>query len=152
MKALIFEAGSGKISEEEIPADMLDEVESFKETLIEAAAEANDDLLGKYWREKNSAGAKIMDGIKEAASNGSAVFVFCGSALNNMGVSPLMDFIVNCGTAPDKNPLVAGKDMENEAFLAQVFKTIADRYFGRMSMFRVSTVKLKSGPASIHAQ
>ncbi|ABI68462.1 elongation factor G [Syntrophomonas wolfei] len=144
MKALIFEAGSGKISEEEIPADMLDEVESFKETLIEAAAEANDDLLGKYLEGEELSDAEIMDGIKEAASNGSAVFVFCGSALNNMGVSPLMDFIVNCGTAPDKNPLVAGKDMENEAFLAQVFKTIADPYIGRLTMFRLFTGKLKA--------
>lgn len=144
MKALIFEAGSGKISEEEIPADMMDEVESFKETLIEAAAEANDDLLGKYLEGEELSDAEIMDGIKEAASNGSAVFVFCGSALNNMGVSPLMDFIVNCGAAPDKNPLVAGKDMENEAFLAQVFKTIADPYIGRLTMFRLFTGKLKA--------
>ncbi len=144
MKALIFEAGSGKISEEEIPADMMDEVESFKETLIEAAAEANDDLLGKYLEGEELSDAEIMDGIKEAASNGSAVFVFCGSALNNMGVSPLMDFIVNCAAAPDKNPLVAGKDMENEAFLAQVFKTIADPYIGRLTMFRLFTGKLKA--------
>ncbi|MDD2509771.1 MAG: elongation factor G [Syntrophomonas sp.] len=144
MKALVFESGNGKISEEEIPADMMDEAESFKEALIEAAAEANDDLLSKYLEGEELNDEEIMEGIKEAAVNGLSVFVFCGSALNNIGISPLMDFIVNCGPAPESNPLVAGKDVENEAIVAQVFKTIADPYIGRLTMFRLFTGHLKA--------
>jgi len=80
MKALMFEAGSGKVTEADIPADMADEVETYKEALIEAAAEANDDLLTKYLEGEELSDAEVLAGIKEAAGNGSAVFVFCGSA------------------------------------------------------------------------
>lgn len=144
MKALIFEVGSGKYIEEDIPADMLDDVETYKEALKEAAAEADDDLLMKYLEGEELTDAEIMDGIKKAAATGSAVFVFCGSAAKNIGVLPLMDFIADCGTHPQDNPLVAGKDVENEPFLAQVFKTIADPYIGRMTFFRIFTGKLKA--------
>ena len=144
MKALIFEPGTGKISETDIPADMMDDVENYKETLIEAAAEANDELLTKYLEGEELNDTEILEGIKEAAASGSAVFVFCGSALNNIGVNPLMDFIVDCSATPDTNPIVKGKDLDNDPLAAQVFKTIADPYIGRLTMFRVFTGKMKA--------
>lgn len=144
MKALIFEAGSGKVSEEDIPAEMMDDVETYKEELIEAAAEANDDLLTKYLEGEELSDEEIKAGIKEAAANGSAVFVFCGSALNNIGVSSLMDFCVDCSATPDSNALVKGKNIESEPLAAQVFKTIADPYIGRLTMFRLFTGQMKA--------
>ncbi len=144
MKALLFEPGSGKITVGDIPADMMDDVESYKEALVEAAAEADDDLLTKYLDGEELSDEEIMAGIKAAAVNGSAVFVFCGSSLNNIAVSPLMDFIVDCGTSPENNVLVKGKDIENEPMVAQVFKTIADPYIGRLTMFRLFTGKMKA--------
>ena len=144
MKALIFEPGTGKISETDIPADMMDDVENYKETLIEAAAEANDELLTKYLEGEELNDTEILEGIKEAAASGSAVFVFCGSALNNIGVNPLMDFIVDCSATPDTNPIVKGKDLDNDPLAAQVFKTIADPYIGRLTMFRIFTGKMKA--------
>jgi len=144
MKALVFEAGSGKISEEEIPADMMDDVETYKEALIEAAAEANDDLLTKYLEGEELSDAEIMEGIKEAAAMGSAVFVFCGSALKNIGIKPMMDFIIECGATPETNALSKDKDLENGPLSAQVFKTIADPYIGRLNMFRVFAGKMKA--------
>jgi len=143
MKAYIFEAG-GKMSEQEIPADMMDDVEMYKMELIEAAAEANDELLSKYLDGEELSDAEIIDGIKAAAAAGSAVFVFCGSALNSMGISLLMDFMVDCSPTPEHNLLVKGKDIEKEPFCAQVFKTIADPYIGRLTMFRIFTGKLKA--------
>lgn len=143
MKAYIFEAG-GKVSEQEIPADMMDDVEMYKLELIEAAAEANDELLSKYLEGEELSDAEIVSGIKAAAAAGSAVFVFCGSALNSMGVSLLMDFIVDCSPSPEYNQLVEGKEIEKEAFSAQVFKTIADPYIGRLTMFRIFTGKMKA--------
>ncbi|MGR6835864.1 elongation factor G [Syntrophomonas erecta] len=143
MKAYIYEKGSGKVTEEEIPADMMDDVESYKEQLVEAAAEANDDLLTKYLEGEELTNDEILQGIKEAAAKGSAVFVFCGSALNNMAISPLMDFCVDCAATPDSNPVVDGKDMQNDPLSAQVFKTIADPYIGRLTMFRLFTGKMK---------
>ncbi|MDD2619363.1 MAG: elongation factor G [Syntrophomonadaceae bacterium] len=144
MKALLFEPGSGKMTVSDIPADMMDDAETYKEALIEAAAEADDDLLSKYLDGEELSDEEIMAGIKSAAANGSAVFVFCGSALNNIGASPLLDFIVDCGTSPEHNEIVKGKDIENEPLTAQVFKTIADPYIGRLTMFRLFTGKMKA--------
>jgi elongation factor G len=144
MKALIFEPGTGNISETDIPADMMDDVETYKEALIEAAAEANDELLTKYLEGEELSDTEILEGIKQAAASGTAVFVFCGSAINNIGIKPLMDFIVDCSATPDTNPMVEGKDLDNEPLAAQVFKTIADPYIGRLNMFRVFTGKMKS--------
>lgn len=144
MKALIFEKGTGKITEENIPDDMLDDAETYREALIEAAAEADDELLTKYLDGEALTDDEIMKGIRAAAAKGSAVFVFCGSAVNNMGVTPLMDFIVDCAADPSHNPIVAGKNLENEPLAAQVFKTIADPYIGRLNMLRIFTGKMKS--------
>lgn len=144
MKAYIFEKGTGKFKVEDIPQDMMDDVEAYKLELIEAAAEANDDLLTKYLEGEELTDKEILAGIKEAAANGTAVFVFCGSAYNNMAVTPLMDFIVDCAATPDCHPFVKGKDLENEPLSAQVFKTIADPYIGRLNMFRLFTGKLKA--------
>ena len=144
MKALIFEPGTGRSSEEDIPADMMDDVEIYKEALIEAAAEANDELLTKYLEGEELSDDEILEGIKEAATSGSAVFVFCGSALSNIAITPLLDFIVNCMPSPETNPIVKGKDMDNDPLTAQVFKTIADPYIGRLTMFRVFTGKMKA--------
>lgn len=144
MKALIFETGSGKITEQDIPADMSDDVATYKEALVEAAAEADDDLLNKYLEGEELTDAEVMEGIKKAAASGSAVFVFCGSAYRNISVQPLMDFIVDCAARPEDNPLTEGKDLQSSPLAAQVFKTIADPYIGRLTMFRVFTGKLKA--------
>jgi len=144
MKAYLFEAGTGKMTEAEIPADMMDDVEMYKMEIIEAAAEANDDLLSRYLDGEELSDAEVQLGVKEAASSGSTVFVFCGSTLKNMAVQPLMDFMVECSPTPDRNRLVKGKDIEKLPFSAQVFKTIADPYIGRLTMFRIFTGKMKA--------
>lgn len=143
MKALMFEPGSGKVNVQDIPADMLDDVESYKEELIEAAAEADDELLTKYLEGETLTDDEVKSGIKAAAGSGSTVFVFCGAATQNIAVSPLMDFIVDCGATPDRNPMVTGKNIETDPMSAQVFKTIADPYIGRLTMFRLFSGQMK---------
>lgn len=128
MKALIFEAGSGKVTVQEIPADMTDDVALYKEALVEAAAEADDDLINKYLEGEELTDDEVRAGIQKAAASGSAVFVFCGCATNNMAVKPLLDFVVDCAAAPDTNIMIKGKNIETEPMAAQVFKTIADPY------------------------
>lgn len=144
MKALVFEDNSGKYTEQDIPPEMADEVLEYKEVLIESAAEADDDLLMKYLEGEELSDDEIIMGIKKAAAAGSAVFVFCGSATKNIGILPLMDFIVDCAAHPQDNPAVEGKDIDAEPLVAQVYKTVADPYIGRLTMFRVFTGKLKS--------
>jgi elongation factor G len=144
MKAYIFEPGTGKMTIEEIPADMLDDVEMYKMELVEAAAEANDELLSKYLDGEELSDDELMAGVKESAASGSKVFVFCGSTVKNIGVQPLMDFIVDCSPTPERNLLIKGKDIEKSPFSAQVFKTIADPYIGRLTMFRIFSGKMKA--------
>jgi elongation factor G len=143
MKAYIFD-GSGQGKEQEIPADMMDEAEKYKESLVEAAAEADDDLLGKYLEGEELTDSEVLQGIKAACSKGTAVFVFCGSSTANIAITSLMDFIVDCGTTPEVHPFVADKNMESEPLCAQVYKTIADPYIGRLNMFRLFTGRLKA--------
>ncbi|MGE5417253.1 MAG: elongation factor G [Acidobacteriota bacterium] len=142
MKALMFEAGTGKYSEAEIPADMMSDVEVYKEQLIEAAAEGNDDLLTKYLEGETLTDEEVKAGIREAAAKGAVTFVFCGAAVPNYGVLQLMDFIVDCMASP----LVAteGKDLSGEPLAALVFKTVADPYIGRLNFFKVYQGTMKS--------
>jgi elongation factor G len=132
MKALLFEKGTGKMTVADIPDDMMEDAGSYKEQLVEAAAEADDELLTKYLEGEELTDEEVLNGIKKAAAAGSAVFVFCGSALSNMGIQPVMDFMVDCMAGPEINTLVEGKDIEKEPLVAQVFKTIADPYIGRL--------------------
>ncbi len=143
MKALYFEPGTGIITEQDIPADMMDDAETYKEALIEAAAEADDELLDKYLEGESLTDAEILKGIKAAASKGSAVFVFCGSATNNIAVTPLLDFMVECSPGPECNAFVEEHKLNTDIPVAQVFKTIADPYIGRLTMFRLFSGKLK---------
>ncbi|MGE5397950.1 MAG: elongation factor G [Chitinophagales bacterium] len=142
MKALIFEAGTGKYREEDIPADMKDEVEKYKEQLIEAAAEGDDELLNKYLEGEELTDEEIRLGIREAASNGTVVFVFCGAATSNLGIIPLMDFLVDCMAAPKE--MENGENLNQKPLGALVFKTVADPYIGRLNFFRVFQGAMKS--------
>jgi len=144
MKAYIFEEGTGKASEQDIPADLIDDVEIYKEQLIEAAAEADDELLTKYLEGEDLSDDEVITGIKAAAAKGTAVFVFCGAALKNIAVTSFMDFIIDCAATPDSNSRVLGKDIAKEPLTAQVFKTIADPYIGRLNLFRLFTGKIKA--------
>ncbi|ADI01979.1 MAG TPA: elongation factor G [Syntrophothermus lipocalidus] len=144
MRALLFEPGTGKMTEAEIPAELADQVEAYKEQIVEAAAEGDDELLNKYLEGEELTDEEIQRGIKGAATNGTAVFVFCGSALNNMGIQPMMDFIVDCMPDPSHHSDVKGKDVSAEPLAALVFKTIADPYIGRLNFFRVFTGTMKA--------
>lgn len=142
MKALIFEPGSGKYKEEAIPADMMSDVETYKELLIEAAAEGDDDLLTKFLEGEELTDEEVKTGIKEAASKGLVTFVFCGSATNNIGILPVMDFIVDCMASPLQ--AAGGEDKSKDPLAALVFKTIADPYIGRLNFFKVVQGNMKA--------
>ncbi len=147
MKAYTYDE-KGKASAIDIPPEMQADVESEREALIENIAEADDALIEKYLE-----GEALMDDeIKAALRKGTLERVFvpvlCGSATKNIGVDLLMDFIVNCLPSPlERAPIKAvnsSDDAEIEIkpdpdapFSAMVFKTVADPYAGRLSIFRV---------------
>ena len=152
MKAYTYDA-NGKATAIDIPSDMQSLVEEEREKLVENIAEADDTLLERYLE-----GDAISDDeLKAALKKGtiSRIFspVLCASAIKAVGIDLLMDFIVNSMPSPldrmpkvGKDPLV-GNEIErapdpDAPFSAFVFKTVADPYAGRLSIFRVVSGKL----------
>lgn len=156
MKAMIYK--DGKAEESEIPSDMLSEVEEYRKKLVEKIAEADDALLEKYLEGEGLSKDEILRGIREGSLTKRFIPVVCGSAARNIAVPQLLDTVLLCLPSPvemahiapikGKNPK-DGKEVErqplaSEPFSAYVFKTIADPYAGRLSVFRVYSGTLKA--------
>ncbi len=145
---------SGKTTEGEIPSDLKDETDQYREELIEAAAETNDELTEKYLEEGSLTEDEIKRGLKAGINNATVIPILYGSALNNHGVSSLLDIIVEYLPSPDVRPPMKGKDdsekevvrqnSPDEPLSALVFKTIADPYAGQLTLFRTYSGVLKA--------
>ncbi len=152
MKAYTYDA-DGKATEIDIPSDMQELVDSEREAMIENIAEADDALIEKYLEGETLSDAEINAGLREGTIHQTFVPVFCGSATKNIGIDLFMDYITSCLPSPlDRGPKTArDSDSENEIeclpdpdgpFAALVFKTVADPYAGRLSIFRIYSGKL----------
>jgi elongation factor G len=156
MKSYVFD--NGKSSEADIPGDIADKVEQFRKKLVEKIAEGDDDLLEKYLETEELSDEEIAIGIREGSLNRKFIPVVCGSATNNIGVQPLLDTMLTCLPSPvdmaEMNPITGkspkeGSEVlrspgEDQPFSAYVFKTIADPFTGKLSMFRVLSGTLKA--------
>jgi len=138
-----------------IPADLNDRVSEFRDALREAIAETDEELMEKFFSDEEFAAEEISRGICAGVADGSIVPVLCGSAINNQGIKQLMDMIVDClpsavasqtvkGKAPESDETVEFKTSPDAPLSALVFKTIADPFVGRISLFRVYSGTLKS--------
>ncbi|MBQ7236236.1 MAG: elongation factor G [Clostridia bacterium] len=137
------------------PDNMTADVQMLKEALIEAAAETSEELLDKYLAEGTLTNDEIVAGIKNGLSAGETVPIMGGSALQNMGVINLMYEIVDLLPSPIERRPVLATDEAGEVqsvvcdidkpLSAQVFKTVADPFVGKLNMVRVFTGTLKSG-------
>ncbi|MHB1127988.1 MAG: elongation factor G [Bacillota bacterium] len=146
MKAYKYDA-SGQAIAMEIPDDYADEALTYREGMIEAAAEADDELLMKYLDGEELSEEEIRVGLCKGVASSELVPVLCGSALKNMAVRPLMDFIA--GYAP--SPLDRENQVNKNQLAALVFKTIADPYVGKLSFFRVYGGALKADSSVYNA-
>ena len=153
-KAYIYDS-SGKAQASDIPDDMQDMVEAEHETLIENVAEADDELIERYLEGEELSDDDIKAGLKKGILERTFVPVLCGSATLNIGVDLLMDFIAGCMASPlnvQPKPCTdynSQENMERSAdpdapFAGFVFKTIADPYAGRLTIFRVVSGTLGS--------
>ena len=147
-KAYTYNDASGAVVEGAIPADMADDVEMYRMSLIEKAAEGRDDLLEKYLEEGALSDEEVLAGLMAGIKSCAIFPVFCGSALNNIAVKQLMDAVVAWAPSPLERPalkgVIAGTDEEatcqldpNAHVIAQVFKTFVDPFAGRVNLFRV---------------
>lgn len=151
-----YEFTKGGRQEVKVPDDMVSEIESLKAGLTEAAAEASEEYIEKFLDSGWLSNDEIIDGLKKGLFSGDTIPVLGGSATQNLGVINLMNEIVAIMPSPvERKPIcgvnTAGGDVcevacdEDAPFSAQVFKTIADPFVGKLNLIRVFTGALKSG-------
>ncbi len=132
----------------DIPDDLVDQVAEYHEKLMETVAETDDDLIERFLENGELTEVEIRFGLRKGVASGSIAPVCLGSALLNKGISSLLDTINDILPSPAERPLLVGahpvtgeiekrKPFANEHFSAMVFKTMADPYAGRLTIFRV---------------
>lgn len=152
MKAYTYDE-NGKATPCDIPADMQDDAETEHEALIENVAEADDELIERYLEGESLSEQEIKDALRRGTIDRIFVPVVCGSATHQIGIDLFMDAVVSCLPSPaDRGPVKGINPADNSEierapdpqapFSAFVFKTVADPYAGRLTIFRVVSGKL----------
>lgn len=152
-KAYLFSDNKGAGKATDIPADMADEAKNMRNAMVEDIAETDDDLMNKYLEAGELTAEEIKQGLRKGVTSGNLIPVVCGSAIKGIGISLLLDLIVDSMASPVNRGAIKGKKpggdaaeerktSEDEPFSAIVFKTIADPYAGRLTLFRVYSGKL----------
>ena len=156
-KAYEFGAKPADIKEVAVPADLEDEIAEIREAVIENAAANDEELMMMYLEGEELTKEQIIGGLHDGIADASVIPVFVASALQNLGVVSLMDALLAYMPTADKAPAVKAVDAsENEvevvrsadgAFAAQVLKTIADPFLGKINIFKVFRGELKADTA-----
>ncbi len=161
MKAYVYKNDQGTdIRIQDIPADMVDLANEYREKLIEAAAETSDDLLNKYFEGQELTEAEITQALRKGTINGSIIPMLCGSSFKNKGVQLMLDAVVKYlpspvdipaikGHLPDGTPTERYAD-DNAPLAALAFKIMADPY-GRLTFVRVYSGVLQKGSYVLNA-
>lgn len=159
MKAIIWdEATQGNTFKElEIPEAMQAECEKYREAMVEAAAEASDELMNKYLETGELTIAEIKSGLRKRTIANEIIPMLCGSAFKNKGVQAMLDAVIEYLPAPSDVEAVKGQlndaegteavrhPVDNEPFSALAFKIATDPYVGTLTFFRVYSGVLRSG-------
>jgi elongation factor G len=148
---------------EEIPADLVDKAEEYRNALIEAVAEADEELLEKYLGGEELTEDEIKAGVRKLTIAGEAYPVLCGSAFKNKGVQPMLDAVIDYLPTPLDVPAVAGhavgdeetevlrQPSADEPFSALAFKVAAHPFFGKLTYVRVYSGKVPSGAQVVNS-
>jgi elongation factor G len=148
-KAYIYKTdGSGEFSTGEVPADLADAVEEYRQRAVDAIADTDDTLMEKVLEDQAITGEELLVGLKSGVAGGTIVPVVCGSGEKNIGMAQLLDLIVEGLPSPlDRPPVTAKKPGDDEVVeiapdpaapvAALVFKTVLDPFAGKLSIFRV---------------
>lgn len=156
MQAIMYVDDLGKTSEAtEIPEDLKEEAEKYRQIMLDAVAESDDDLMMKYLEGEELTLEEIKSGIRKATIAVKMIPVFCGSSYKNKGVQPLLDAVVDYLPSPLDIPAIKGvldngeESQRNaddaEPFSALAFKIATDPYVGKLAFFRVYSGMLNSG-------
>lgn len=157
MKAEIYTNDLGTdIREEEIPAEYVDQANEYREKLIEAVAETDEELMMKYLEGEEITNEELVEGIRKATINVEFFPVLCGSAFKNKGVQLMLDAVIDYLPSPLDIPAIKGVNPDTdeeetrpasdaEPFAALAFKIMTDPFVGRLTFFRVYSGILESG-------
>lgn len=157
MKAVVYTDDQGKTTEAtEIPEEMTELVEEYRQVLLDAVAESDDELMMKYLEGEELSVDEIKAAIRKATIACQMTPVTCGSSYKNKGVQPLLDAVVAYMPAPTDIAAIKGVNPDsgeederaaddNLPFSALAFKIMADPYVGKLAFFRVYSGKLASG-------
>jgi elongation factor G len=157
MKAIIWDDASQgtKFEYGEIPAHLVDVSEEWREKMLEAAAEASEELMNKYLESGDLSEDDVKLGIRTRTINAEIVPMLCGSAFKNKGVQAMLDAVIEFLPAPTDIPPVTGilennaegirKASDEEPFSALAFKIMTDPYVGQLTFFRVYSGVVNSG-------
>ncbi|MEZ2719800.1 elongation factor G [Paenalcaligenes hominis] len=157
MKAIIWEDENYgiKFEYQDIPAELQDQADEWRENLVEAAAEANEELMNKYLEEGELTEAEINQGIRLRTLAGEIQPVLCGTAFKNKGVQRMLDAVIDYMPSPVDIPAVQGQDddgndISREAndeapMSALAFKLMTDNFVGQLTFVRVYSGVLRSG-------
>ena len=145
----------------DIPADLAETAEEWRQNMIEAAAEANEELMDKYLGGEELTEAEIIGALRTRTLNGEIQPMLCGSAFKNKGVQRMLDAVVELLPAPTDIPPVAGElpngdkatrqASDEEKFSALAFKMMNDKYVGNLTFIRVYSGVLKSGDTVVNS-
>ncbi|NQX90048.1 MAG: elongation factor G, partial [Halioglobus sp.] len=158
-KAILWSEGDQGMSfkYEDVPAELVEQVTEMRDFLVEAAAEANDELMEKYLEEGGLSEDEIKQGIRERTLANEIIPVLGGSAFKNKGVQAVLDAVIDYmpsptevkaieGTLLDKDETVDTREADDDApFAALAFKIATDPFVGTLTFFRVYSGKLESG-------
>ena len=157
MKAIFWDDSSQgmKFDLRDIPANLVDQAKEWREKMVEAAAEANEELMNKYLEEGDLSAEDIKKGLRLRTIASEIVPMLCGSAFKNKGVQAMLDAVIELMPAPTDIPPVQG-ELENgkpgerkagdgEPFAGLAFKIMTDPYVGQLTFFRVYSGVVNSG-------
>jgi elongation factor G len=135
MRAYMDPGGGREDDPVEIPAEVADQAAEYRVKLIDAVVETDEALMERYLEDEDISGEELAAALKDAVSRDEIFPVACGSATKNLGTTALLDLIVEGIPSPAKKPLRIEAPANGAA--AFVFKTVADPFAGRISIFRV---------------
>ncbi len=157
MRAIMYSDDKGETPVvSELPADMVSDVTTARQQLVELVAETDDALMEKFFDGSEITEAELVAALRSATLTGKLVPVFCGAALKNKGVQPLLDAIVTylpspkdvppmVGTLPGTETEVIRRADDSEPFSALAFKIVADPFAGKLTYFRVYSGRATAG-------
>ena len=162
MDAIIYEDDLGTVMDEtEIPADMKEIATEWREKLVEAVAETDEELMMKYLEGEEFTEEEIKAAIRKATIACEMNPVFCGTAYRNKGVQPVIDAVIDYLPAPTDIPAIKGvlpdgteaerHASDEEPFSALAFKIMTDPFVGKLAFFRVYSGTLESGSYVLNA-